>query len=52
MVGGEERGGWRRFWELSRSERYGATVLMVLLSGHLVFRFYDYKYPQTICCGD
>ncbi|MFM8492339.1 MAG: ComEA family DNA-binding protein [Bacteroidota bacterium] len=45
MVGGEERGGWRRFWELSRSERYGATVLMVLLSGHLVFRFYDYKYP-------
>ena len=45
MVGGEERGGWRRFWELSRSERYGATVLMVLLSGHLVLRFYDYKYP-------
>lgn len=45
MVGGDERDGWRRFWELSRSERYGVAVLMVLMSGHLVFRFYEYRYP-------
>jgi len=45
MVGGDEKGGWRRFWELSRSERYGVAVLLVLMSGHLVFRFYEYQHP-------
>jgi len=47
MVEGEERGGWRRFWELSRTERYGVLVLLFLLSGHLLFRFLEYRNPPS-----
>lgn len=45
MRGMDEHGGWRRFWELSRTERNGAAVLLVLMSAHLAFRFYEYRYP-------
>jgi len=45
MGGNDGQGGWRRFWELSRTERYGAAVLLVLMSAHLAFRFYEYRFP-------